>query len=155
MTTNAPTPDAGLPRLERPRAPKVTAPSIDAALAEAAAAAQRSAAAAAEENAARNDAFRLSTRIETLRKTRGEFEKRVANLEGRDIAQERAACTGSIERLLGVPNLDAIRSNELNSAISTLAALRELEKLLPKIITSVRGKLVSVTDELGKLESPK
>ena len=140
-------------RFEHPRPPKVTAPSIDAALAEADEAGQRAAAAAAEENAARNDALRLSTRIETLRKTRDELADRLGNLERTDIPAHRAACEATVKKLLGISPLDQNRNIELNSSLTTLPALDAKAKLLPGIIKAVRQELAAVIDELAKLES--
>ena len=140
-------------RFEHPRPPKVTAPSIDAALAEADEAGQRAAAAAAEENAARNDALRLSTRIEALRKKRDELADRLGNLERTDIPAHRAACEATIKKLLGISPLDQNRNIELNSSLTTLPALDAKAKLLPGIIKAVRQELATVIDELAKLES--
>jgi len=146
-------PDAGLPRLEHPRKPKISAPAIDEKIALADAASARAAAAAAEENDARNAAFRLGTRIETLRKKRDQVAERLHNLEATDVPEHRARCEASIRRLLGVPRLDPRDMNELNSALSTLPALREKEKLMPGIIKDTKQGLATVTAELAKLES--
>jgi hypothetical protein len=139
--------------ISRPRPPKISTPSIDVALAQADAAGERAASAAAEERAARNDALRLSTRIESLRKRRDVLATRLRTLEAHDIPGHRARCEASVEKFLDAPGLDARDSNELNSAILTLGGLEALERLLPKITSTVRVELSAVTSELGKLES--
>jgi hypothetical protein len=155
MTTNAPTPDAGLPRLERPRAPKVTAPSIDAALAEAAAAAQRSAAAAAEENAARNDAFRLSTRIETLRKTRGEAERHLHELESIDLEAQKENAEAAFANLYGRSMLTAVELDNLKSTELFLVKYEMRKSRTPGLIKSLKAKIAIISKEIAALESAK
>jgi len=54
---------------------------------------------------------------------------------------------------MGIEPLDAIQNNSLNSALYTLAALREKERLLPGIIKETKSDLTAVTAELAKLES--
>jgi hypothetical protein len=142
-------------RFERPRPPKVTAPSIDAALASANEAASRAASASAEEIAARNDALRLSTRIETLRKKRDELAERLKNLENTDIPRHRAECEASVKKLLGIFPLDANQSNLLNSSLITLPALEAKAKLLPAVIKEVKQELATVTAEIAVLEGTK
>ena len=146
-------------RFEHPRPPKVTAPSIDAALAIADEAAIRAASAAAEQVQARNAALHLSTKIETLRTQRDALTVRLANLEVRlqGIPASRAAREASITRLLCAAGIDydPARNEELNTAIATLPSLDKLEKLLPKIIASVKAEHAEIVKQLAELESTK
>ena len=142
-------------RFSHPRPPRVSAPAIDAALAVAAEAGLRAASAAAEQVEAHSSAQHLSIRIEGLRTKRGEIENRLRNLESTDIPGHRARCEGSIKRLLGISPLDQNQTIELNSALTTLPALREKEKLLPGIVKDTKSDLASVTAELSTLEGSK
>ena len=153
LTIESPATDPNL-RFEHPRPPRVTAPAIDAALATANEAASRAASASAEEIAARNDALRLSIKIETLRKTRDSLADRLGNLERTDIPAHRAACEATVKKLLGISRLDQNQNIELNSSLTTLPALDAKAKLLPGILKTVRQELATVIDELAKLESP-
>ena len=142
-------------RFEHPRPPRVSAPAIDAALAVAAEAGQRAADAAAEQVEAHSSALRLATRIQNLRTKRDGLAVRLSNLESTDIPGHRSRCEGSVKRLLGISPLDQNQSIELNSGLSTLAALREKVKLLPGIVKDTKSDLASVTAELSTLEGSK
>jgi len=148
-------PDFGLPRLERPRPTPASSPKIDDLLAKAAEAEATANSSTSQVEYLRNQARAVGNEISRLRNERDKLAARLKNLENTDIPSHRAACEADIKRLLGIDPLDAIRSNVLNSALTTLPALDAKAKLLPGILKTVRQELATVTDELEKLESTK
>jgi regulator of replication initiation timing len=146
-------PDFGLPRLEHPRSAPVSCPKIDDLLAKAAEAEATANSSTSQVEYLRNQARAVGNEISRLRNERDKLAARLKNLENTDIPSHRAACEADIKRLLGIDPLDAIRSNVLNSALTTLPALDAKAKLLPGIIKAVRQELAAVIDELAKLES--